>query len=141
MNMTLPQAPGEGSLSCKICPLFRHTICYWEICIYFPVAGEIFCWGLLHGRIFHEEEREIFRRRSFQGKFSVEEYAKIPKQSCFYVLLSVSILRAEMLRVIVWGEFQLKLNCLEDNFAWRGIFLRGGAARISGNILNGQRLN
>ena len=57
-TMTPSTAPGERSLSYKIRPLLTHSICYWQVCIYFLVGrggGELSCWGVCHGGIFHGE--------------------------------------------------------------------------------------
>ena len=88
-----PTGPEERSVSCKICPLFTHSIsyCIHVICNIFSSGG----WDKsLSGRFFHGEG-------SFRGSFTVGEFAITLIQNSFYMpcfLFSVSILHVEMLR-------------------------------------------
>ena len=57
-----PTAPGGKSLSYRICPLFTHSICYWEVWLHFGWGWRrIFCWGF-------SMEREVSRAWTCQGK-------------------------------------------------------------------------
>ena len=75
-NMNLPKAPGERSLSYKICPLFMHSICYWDACIHFWVRGDKFS-----ARCFSMGEfsmrREVSGNELVRGNYTVQEFARI----------------------------------------------------------------
>ena len=147
-NMSLeitwpPKAPGEGSLSYKICLLSTYSICYWKVCVHCWVGreGQIFCWGILHG------ENSPWRGKfpwgwTFNGKFYVggvcqKSDTKFLYMFCF--LFTDSILRVEILRQIVVrvnfrrGKFSPGPNCPED-VSGRGGFLLWDGARYPGVI-------
>ena len=63
------------------------------------------------------------------GNHKLENFVRIFCVPCF--LISVSILRLEMLRVIIQGKFSLGLNFLEDISAGR-LFLRRSGTRFPG---------
>jgi len=119
----------------KNCPLFTHSIFYWYTCIHFRVGeGQIFCWGFFHREMFHEEGS--FQGVNLSGEIihcgNLPQFLyKILFMSCF--LFSVSILRAEWIRLIVRGKLSPGLNCLEDISMVRG-FLHGGWVRFPGII-------
>ena len=89
-----PIAPGDASLSYKICPLFTYSIFYCEVGINFSGEGGVVNFllrGFSMGKILHEE-------RIFRGgrgvKFSEEilYWGNLPKFLCeilFIVLLSL----------------------------------------------------
>ena len=71
-----------------------------------------------------------------EGKFIMGDFPRIPIRNYFYMscfIFADSILRTEMLRVIVLGGFLPGLNCLKDVSVERRFFLVGGA-RFSGII-------
>ena len=113
--------------------LIAHN-CLWIILVigkYTHIFGRgggediILCWSFFHGEIFRGEEN--FKRVELvRGYLILEEFARILIQKSSYIscfLFSVSILRVELLRIIVWGKFSPGLNCLEDVSAETG-FLR-----------------
>jgi hypothetical protein len=116
--------------------LFTHSICYWKVCIHFRVGGgEEFS----AGREFPPEN--FPQGGKFPGgelvrwNYTLGEFARIPILFIilfFQILLrilficlafsfSVSILRVELLRVIVWCKFSPRLNYLDDISMGRGI--------------------
>ena len=60
---------------------------------------------------------------SVRGNYALGEFGKNPIQNAFYIsciLISVSMLRVELLKVIVRGKFSPIFNFLEDIFVGRG---------------------
>ena len=65
--MTLPQPLRKSCLSYKICPLFTHSICYWEVCTYFLEEGV----ELSVDRTFHRDDypwEGSFPEANFSGE-------------------------------------------------------------------------
>ena len=59
--------------------------------------------------------REVSRDELFKGNYTLGEFVRIPIENSFYIscfLFFFSILRVELLRVIILGKFSPRLNCL-----------------------------
>ena len=89
-----PHCPWRRSLSYKICQLFKHVICYWEISIYFLGAGG----GNFSLEVFYTS---IFWGVSFSGEIlqgNLPEFLYKNLSYFTYIFFADSILRVEMLR-------------------------------------------
>ena len=133
-----PTASGERPLSYKIYPLFTYSICYWEVYINFLDGGGV---EFSTGGIFHGDGS--FQGVNFSGEIlywgTLPEFLyEIYHVSCF--LFADSILRLEMLRIVVQGKLSPGFNFLESLIRG-GIFL-WRCSQISWNYLkNDQKLN
>ena len=100
---THPTSPGEMSLSYKICPLFTHSIFYWELCIDFGWGvGTNFLLGVF-------PQRDFLRGGKFPGDefvwryFTLGKFARIPIQNYFY--LSCYFFRLSFTCGVVKGDY------------------------------------
>ena len=127
-----PQPLEKKSLSYEICLLFTYSICIvlilWEVCMHFSVkeGRTNFCWGDFALGEF-SMDKEFSRGWNFSEEIAYwgkcqSLYTKFLYLSCF--IFTDSILRMEVLRVIVQGKFSPGLNCPEKISVGRGIFPR-----------------
>ena len=99
-----PTAPGERSLSYKICPLLTDRICYWEVDIHFSGREgrkNFLLEGFCTGRIFHVKER--FQRVKISGEILHKgNFLEFIYEISLYVLLS--LYRFNFTRLVVKGN-------------------------------------
>ena len=65
--------------------------------------------------------KEVSRGEFVRGNYVLGEFARIPRQNSFYVMLSLYRFIFTELKVIDRGKFSPGLNCLENISVGRGI--------------------
>ena len=90
--------------------------------MHFRVGGANFCCFFPQGNFLYW--RGSFKgSESVRGNYALGEFGRNPKQNAFYIsciIISVSMLRVELLKVIVRGKFSPIFNFLEEIFVGRG---------------------
>ena len=93
----LPHSLRAKVLSYKICPLFTHSICYWDACISF----QVFCWDKFSAGDYSMGEvfvgTEVSRECTCRGKLYIAGICQ-NSYTQFFLCVLLSLFRLNFMR-------------------------------------------